>query len=314
MFGHDPATRPSDAEATKPQESTSPQLVDDILDASADPSINTRIWGRIVTYDIPARRNAKIFQVRRKGFSRQSITGVNAFGQEFRPAEAQALRGEILAFISRVLSTHTRVLVVAQRRVAEMLRPCLESEIRSGRIALTHFQALRGLNTFEDCDAAIIIGREQPSPGAVEAYARAIFWDHPDPLRLSGEFIWVPTTRRLMDGRLETESMQQHPDRRVNAFLRQIRERELEQAQDRLRLIHNAMPKTVYLLTNIPIDSDITDSATWSLFTHTEENRIGQAIVQSIRKCGTISVPGSSGLAHESGRHSGRPCTSLLSQ
>ena len=44
----------------------------------------------------------------------------------------------------------------------------------------------------------------------------------------------------------------------------QVRERELEQAIARLRLVHRDQPATVYVLTNIPLDLEITEVVTWN--------------------------------------------------
>ena len=54
-----------------------------------------------------------------------------------------------------------------------------------------------------------------------------------------------------------------HPDPRAQAILEQIRERELLQAIARLRLVHRTKPATVYVLTNIPLDLEVTGVATW---------------------------------------------------
>ncbi|MCH8060465.1 MAG: hypothetical protein IIA11_08400, partial [Proteobacteria bacterium] len=156
-----------------------------LLDASADSDINSRIWGgKFETHTVNACRNAKIYQVRRKSFSRQSITGEDAFGNPLRPEEAAKLRRDILQFVTARLQHHSRIFVVAQLRVSAVLEGPLQPYIDADRIRMTHFCAFRGLNTFEDCDAAIIIGREQPSPGAVEALARALYWDDRKPLLL----------------------------------------------------------------------------------------------------------------------------------
>jgi hypothetical protein len=54
-----------------------------------------------------------------------------------------------------------------------------------------------------------------------------------------------------------------HPDRRVQALVEQIREAEMVQAIDRLRLIHSPRKKTVYILCNIPLDLPVDELVTW---------------------------------------------------
>jgi hypothetical protein len=54
-----------------------------------------------------------------------------------------------------------------------------------------------------------------------------------------------------------------HPDRRVQAVVEQIREAEMVQAIDRLRLIHSPREKTVVILCNIPLDLPVDELVTW---------------------------------------------------
>ncbi|MDX1400326.1 MAG: hypothetical protein R3245_00245 [Kiloniellales bacterium] len=261
-----------------------------LLDASANDTINARIFGKLKTHKIEARRNAIIYQVRGKSFSRQSLVGENAFGKPIRQKEAERLRGEVIQFVIGRLEDHNRILVVAQLPVEHLLKDALKQYVQAGRIQLAHFNALRGSNEFEDCDAAIIVGRAQPSPGAVEALARAIFWDDPKPLLLISTYIKMSTMRRMADGSEEEEYVQRHPDPRINAILIQLREREIEQAIDRTRLIHNAEPKTVYLLTNLPIDVEITAAAKWRQLSQAGTSRIGRAILESVERVSVINV------------------------
>ena len=94
-----------------------------LLDASADSRINSRIGGRkFKTLTVDASRNARIYQVRGKSFSRQSITGKNAFGEPFHPEDAAELRRDIEQFITARVVRHSRVLVVAQKSVAKLLK------------------------------------------------------------------------------------------------------------------------------------------------------------------------------------------------
>ena len=54
-----------------------------------------------------------------------------------------------------------------------------------------------------------------------------------------------------------------HPDRRVQAVVEQVREAEMMQAVDRLRLIHSEREKTFYILCNIPLDIAVDELVTW---------------------------------------------------
>jgi len=53
-----------------------------------------------------------------------------------------------------------------------------------------------------------------------------------------------------------------HPDRRVQAVVEQVREAEMVQAVDRLRLIHSPREKTVVILCNIPLDLPVDELVT----------------------------------------------------
>ena len=65
--------------------------------------------------------------------------------------------------------------------------------------------------------------------------------------------------------------MSVHPDHRAQALLEQVRERELEQAVARLRLVHRVRPATVYLLTNLPLNLEIATVTTWNALTRDRE-------------------------------------------
>ena len=53
-----------------------------------------------------------------------------------------------------------------------------------------------------------------------------------------------------------------HPDRRVQAVVEQVREADMVQAVDRLRLIHSPREKTVVILCNIPLDLPVDELVT----------------------------------------------------
>jgi len=67
----------------------------------------------------------------------------------------------------------------------------------------------------------------------------------------------------MRDGTQRQTRVRVHPDRRVQAVVEQIREAEMLQAIDRLRLIHSARKKTVYILCNIPLGIPVDEVVTW---------------------------------------------------
>jgi hypothetical protein len=67
----------------------------------------------------------------------------------------------------------------------------------------------------------------------------------------------------MHDGSRREVKVKVHPDRRVQAVVEQVREAEMIQAIDRLRLIHNEKRKTIYILCSIPLDLPIDELVTW---------------------------------------------------
>jgi hypothetical protein len=67
----------------------------------------------------------------------------------------------------------------------------------------------------------------------------------------------------MCDGKAKPANVSVHPDPRVQAVVEQIREAEMIQAIDRLRLIHNDKRKTVYILCSIPLDIPVDELVTW---------------------------------------------------
>jgi hypothetical protein len=67
----------------------------------------------------------------------------------------------------------------------------------------------------------------------------------------------------MRDGSRRQVRVRVHPDRRVQAVVEQVREAEMVQAIDRLRLIHTRRKKTVIILCNIPLDLPVDELVTW---------------------------------------------------
>jgi hypothetical protein len=116
-----------------------------------------------------------------------------------------------------------------------------------------HFGALRGVDKFKDFEFCIVIGRHQLPVAALENMAAALWWDQSVPLKLPGEFV---EERRGYCMRNQTRCgvwVSVHPDPQVQALQEILREGETLQALDRLRLIHTPTPKTVVILSNLPL-------------------------------------------------------------
>jgi hypothetical protein len=230
------------------------------LDASADHGINKRFCGeRLENAPARIRRNAYVVQTYGKSFSRQSITGCDSSGEplsDAKLAEAQRLQAEIVEFINALPGD---VAVMVNKPVEELLSPRLREGVYTG-----HYGALRGRNEWQRCNTIVAVGRDQPRPFSVEQDARSLCFDDDEPLQITGEYVLEPRRLRLTGNRPPVISeVRVHPDRRVQALLETYRERENEQAIDRARLIHNKLPKTVYVLSNLVLDIDVDMVVSW---------------------------------------------------
>ena len=166
---------------------------------------------------------------------------------------------------------------------------------RYGGADIAHFGAIRGTNEFEDHDVVIILGREQLSPRDAELVAKAIWYDAKRPIRCitadkQGQ-VDYPKSRRpymMRDGSTQSVKVKVHPDRRVQAVVEQIREAEMLQAIDRLRLIHSPRKKTVVILCNIPLDIPVDELVTWRQLAR--DGRLAQAL-EACEKNGWEALP-----------------------
>jgi Toprim domain-containing protein len=230
------------------------------LDASADHGINKRFCGdRLENAPARIRRNAYVVQVYGKSFSRQSITGCDSSREplsDAKLAEAQRLQAEVVEFINALPGD---IAVMMNKPVEELLSPRLRDGVYTG-----HFGALRGRNEWQRCNTIVVVGRDQPRAYAVEQEARSLCFDDDEPLQITGEYVLEPRRLRLTGNRPPVISeVRVHPDRRVQALLETYREREVEQAIDRARLIHNKLHKTVYVLNDLALDIDVDMVVSW---------------------------------------------------
>src|ERR1700730_4542622 len=119
----------------------------------------------------------------------------------------------------------------------------------------------------------------------------AIWYDTKQPIRClppdaKGQAQYPYRLRRytLRDGGRCPARVRVHPDRRVQAVVEQTREAEMIQAIDRLRLIHSAREKTVYILCNIPLDIPVDELVTWRELAG--DSRLADALPRARRGAG----------------------------
>jgi hypothetical protein len=202
-------------------------------------------------------RDAKVYQVSGKAFSRQSITGTNRDGtprSNRNVTEAADLRAQVVEFLDMLPGN---VLLVSYKAAIEVLIDELPPHVETA-----HFGALRGLNAFEHCETVVVMGREQPSAQAIEALTRPFTATDPEPFLPVGEYVLQTRGRRMRDPHEPNiAEAQVHVDPRCQSMLEQIREAEMVQAIDRVRPIFNH--RKVFVLNNLPLDLTVDRTMTW---------------------------------------------------
>jgi hypothetical protein len=160
--------------------------------------------------DVATVGHAAVIQCSSKTFSRQSITGADRRGNPISAKmthEAARLRREVLDLL-RLLPGD--VLLVTYKQAGEILRDDLPPHV-----AVAHFGALRGLNSYEYCETAVVMGREQPSAQAIEMLTRPFTAPDPEPFLPVGEYVLQARGRRMRNGGPNLIEVQVHPDRAV---------------------------------------------------------------------------------------------------
>jgi len=125
-------------------------------------------------------------------------------------------------------------------------------------VVTAHFNALRGLNTFEGVAAAVIVGRPQPNERAVNRMASAIFDRH-----IEDRIDWkAQIERSTVDGPMMAKASM-HPDADAHRVLTLTRDAEVEQAIGRLRAVNRTKPVEVLLLSDAVIRQTVKLSRVW---------------------------------------------------
>jgi hypothetical protein len=227
------------------------------LDGTGSFALNQRIFGEHMTGErFAVRRDAEVWQVTSKIFSRQSLTGTDRRGNPISPQkvhEAARLRREVLDLLKMLPG---QILLVTYKQVEEVLRPDLPAHVQTA-----HFGALRGLNSYEHCETVVVMGREQPSAEAIEALTRPFCATDAEPLIPIGEYVLQSRGRRMRNGGANVTEVQVHCDPRCQAMLEQIREAEIAQAIDRVRPVFNR--RRIIVLTNVALDLTVDHALTW---------------------------------------------------
>ncbi|WP_170339664.1 hypothetical protein [Ruegeria arenilitoris] len=240
------------------------------LDGTTDPDMARIAFGAdLDCHRYPVERHAVITQVLGCNFAKRRLCDETQGKQALTP-KIQGENQRLKAWLEEVIARYPKAAVFGNRSVIKSLS--ISDPERAG-----HFGALRGQNKWEQHEAAIIIGREQPPLVDVEATARAYAAAAGDDFS-SGDFVTTVRGIRTKKGVLPTE-VKAHRDPWGDRVLRQIREAEIEQAMDRVRLIHNPKPKQVILLSPVVVDVTVDRIEPWRTFKK-GGSRVAQAIAR----------------------------------
>lgn len=164
--------------------------------------------------------------------------------------------------VQKAIAEHPGALVVGNKRVIKALKP---EEYGAHK---AHFGAIRGYNTWEKIDTVLIVGREQPSPAAVERIARAYAAHGDADFESLASGPYPTTTRgiRKRDGSGHPVKVAYHPNAWADRVLKSIRDTEIEQAIDRIRPIFKARAIKIILLSPVAVDLTVDQVMSWTDF------------------------------------------------
>jgi len=226
------------------------------IDADLNEQVHGQFFSDFEYHEIKVKRKSRVIQCHSTKCSKNSL-----LDKEIGAGK----RAEVQKIIDRVTKDKAALVVGAQaitgNQTAEEKIPSLVT-VPEGS-ALAHFGGIRGIDTYKELDAVIIIGRNQPPIAALEAVAGALWYDSDEPLILDVEnLLEEPRGYSTTTGLVTGVNVSVHPDPRIQILHELIREAESLQAVDRLRLIHGEK-KDVYLLSNLVLDTDVDHLVTW---------------------------------------------------
>jgi hypothetical protein len=223
------------------------------LDATADDLITEQFFPRTQFQSINVKQNAIVIQVYDKSGSNQYWKGSEGNYPELP---------KLLALIKQWIVAGEKPLVIGAKDLCDQLVALTLGDNALSQLAVAHFNSLRGSDIYKDCTVAFIVGRNQPNYDDVGINARSIFGDG-EPIVIES-YEQMPTATksylasdRFKDGPKALTGIKTFSDPRVQACLEQARESEILQAIARLRMVWSGYNKSVFILTNIPVDMPI---------------------------------------------------------
>lgn len=154
--------------------------------------------------------------------------------------------------------------LIAPKGVVQWIKRDCKARGSDPSFAFAHFGALRGLNSLAEVSRLIVFSRQEPSPFEVERDARSLLGRHPSSSLGEAFYPRRPVALRRADRARTVIPETFHPDPDCDAYLRQIRNAEVEQAVHRARPCRRGTdrPLQIDIVTATPIDLTIDETTT----------------------------------------------------
>ena len=217
------------------------------LDGTGDPALCGLILPGLEHKHFPVDRQGLVVQSKGQLWSRTSLIARPVGDLKVEPlSEDLARRAGIKREALRAFADAKPGTFVASNK------PTIELLKKEGMKSMAgHFGALSGLNTWQNCTRAVIVGCDMPQVDAVEAIARGYTALDPAPFPSAPGYVRVRRWRRMRDGRRVPVQVLTHPDPFCDAVLWQHREAEVLQALDRVRGVFRA--RTIIILNELAL-------------------------------------------------------------
>jgi hypothetical protein len=213
-----------------------------------------------------AERNLRVTQVCDAVFSKNHLL--------YRQ-DAGANRHRVYRFVLACGKLHPRILVGVPKKCRDVMEAewleLVKTVPDAPVVRWMHMMKGRGENAYQDFDACIVIGREEPGVRTVEAMARMRFPEHaitPLPHGVTDPASGPSWPKRyqgysMKSGQELGVQVSYHPDPYCQSVLEQVREGEIVQIVDRLRGVNRQDAPAVYILSSIPTEIPVDRLMPW---------------------------------------------------